>query len=209
VISIKIPQNHNMFPLVRQKLQSGVSNMRLSRKSARNSIQTVSSLSNGPVPMTQQSNSLMFGRDQQGLINISELRQDVGDGALVLHTMREDGVMSSETLSRLPKWVALEYQAALLKPFGREDTGKVDIVLNRAARPFQLYRSDELSEPFLPAILERDQSTITTVVGRGTYSLEDGMFHHNMNRKRIGWDEQEYRKRQRRGRSTLRAIGSK
>jgi hypothetical protein len=197
MIRIMIPRNHYRLPSVYQDRRSNTGEMRLSRNYARHSIGTIDSLSHGPVPMTQESNSLIFGRDQQGMINISELQQVVDEGALVLHTMREDGVMTSETLTRLPKWAASNYQAALLKPFDDDGTGKVSIVLNRAARPFQSYCSDEVSDPLLPTVLERNKSTITTFEGTGTYSLQGGMRFQGMSRKRLGWNEDNHGKRPR------------
>ncbi len=190
---VKIPQNHYRLPSGRQEWQSNTS-----VEYAKNSMRTVGSLSNGPVPMTQESNSLIFGRDRKGFSHISELRQDVREGALVLHTMRENGILTLETLIRLPKWAASENQAALLKPFRDDSADRVRIVLNRGAKPFQLYRSDELSDPILPAILERDQSTITTFVRRGTHSLEDGAVGRDMSRKLVEWDGERDQKRPRR-----------
>jgi hypothetical protein len=195
MIRIRIPRNHCRHPSAYEDRRSKTGEMRLSQNYARHSVGTIDSLSHGPVPMTQESNTLIFGRDQQGMSSISELQQVVDEGALVLQTMREDGVMTSETLTRLPKLVASNYQAALLKPFDDDGTGKVGVVLNRSTRPFQSYRSDEVSDPLLPTILERDRSTITTFEGTGTYSLQGGMRSQGMSRKRLGWNEDNQRKK--------------
>ena len=134
------------------------------------------SLSNGPNPTTQQSNSLVFGRDQEGRVVITDLQQSVCTGALVLRTLREDQTMTHETLTRLPDWVDRETEATLLdrgRARGDDEDEVVRIVLNRAARPFQTYNSSD--QPIVPAILEREQQTIPTFVGSRVDMLEDGV----------------------------------
>lgn len=140
---------------------------------------TLAALSSGPCPQIQQSNSLAFARDDQGQPVATYLRQSHEHGALVLRTLRGE-MITQETLTRLPSWVDRESDATLLSRQAGNDLGggaqsdapSVRVVLNRATEPFKRYKSND--PPFVPALLERDQSTIPTVTGFGLHQLLDG-----------------------------------
>lgn len=138
-----------------------------------NSSGAIAALSNGPSPMTQDPNSLVFGQDAQGETVVTDLRQSHEHGALVLRTLR-DQTMTQETLTRLPSWVDEGFEATLLnrtRENGHHPDGVVRVMLNRAARPFEKYKSSDSSN--VPTLLERDLQTVPRFTVQADHLLGD------------------------------------
>lgn len=130
------------------------------------------SLSDGCSPKSQQSNSMIFGRDQDGRAVVTDLQQSVDAGALVLRTLRDDQTVTQETLTRLPDWVDRHTEATLLGRHARGDDRDeaVRVVLNKAARPFQTFSPND--QQIVPTILERQEQTILKFVGTRARQIE-------------------------------------
>jgi hypothetical protein len=153
------------------------------------------------LPAAQRTNNLVLTQDARGMSSVSILRQLETDGTIVLHSLREDGMLKSETLSRLPKSIASSGDAILLNPLQGEDSGTVRLVLNKSHQA--LYCNTDISNDKLPAILERSRASIPTVVGKRISLLggrNTGSEDYQLkNIKRLMWhDGQDKRKRRRR-----------
>ncbi|KAI9775589.1 MAG: hypothetical protein M1839_000989 [Geoglossum umbratile] len=122
------------------------------------------------LPTVQRTGNPTLRQDAEGMSSVSLLRQLESDGAIVLQSLREDGMLKSETLTRLPK--SIKPNVALLNPSQGEGSETVRLVLNK---PLQnRYSLANLPNDELPAILERPQASIPTVVGKTRMSLGDG-----------------------------------
>jgi hypothetical protein len=130
------------------------------------------SLSDGSSPKSQQSNSMIFSRDQDGRAVVTDLQQSVDAGALVLRTLRDDQTMTQETLTRLPDWVDRHTEATLLQRHapGDDKNEAVRVVLNKASRPFQTFSPND--QKIVPTILEREEQTIPKFVSTGVRQIE-------------------------------------
>ncbi len=105
--------------------------------------------------------------DDTGARFITQLR-DPGGSGLVLSTLREDGHVTAEMVTRLPAEIAEDYEATLLTA---EDPGFRRLLVCPGNRPFKEHSLDasELS----PLVLDRDTRTIPTVSARSMNGLVD------------------------------------
>lgn len=116
-------------------------------------------LATSNLPGTQTPNTLIIGKNSDGLAEASMLQQDLD--SLVLQSVVEDGTARQETLSRIPKEVSSS-EAVLLRPLSyREDT--VNVVWNKASQAY--YSFDEVIKEENVVVLERRRDTIPTVFG--------------------------------------------
>ena len=119
----------------------------------------------------QRTNGLVLARDAEGVSSISVLRKMESEGAIVLHSLREDGMSRCETLTRLPESIKSTSDIVLLNPFQGGDSGMVRLVLNKS--PQARYSIADISGNGLPAILERSRSSIPAVIGKSRVYLQD------------------------------------
>ncbi|KAH0542496.1 hypothetical protein FGG08_003092 [Glutinoglossum americanum] len=139
----------------------------------------------------QKANSLVMARDVRDMATASVLRQMEKEGSIVLHTLREDGRLKSETLTRLPESIKYISNTVLLNPLLGEDSRKIRLVLNKS--PQHRYSIVDISGNGLPAILERSRASIPAVVGRRRMTLQDAYDkwgdRRSDGRKRLTWQE--------------------
>ena len=138
----------------------------------------------------QHTSSIVSRMDSAGLRTISTLR-DSPTGALTLQTLREDGLMASQTITRLPKWVMDSGKAVVLNDLAGEDNCSITVLVNRAPKSFESHKvgvgqPNVPSELQLPLVLERHRETIPTFVGEGHYSTVNGLEFLNRPLKRLG-----------------------
>jgi hypothetical protein len=119
-------------------------------------------LSSAP-PKVQTCGAIVFGRDNYGMAHMSVLHQFQAEGAIILHTLCEDGTVTSETLSRLPKELALDGNAVIVPSSENEGVETVRLVLNKAPQPY--YSFFDAKQSPLPLILERTKASIPVAVG--------------------------------------------
>jgi len=96
----------------------------------------------------------------QAQVQVSALVQENDRGAVMLQTMRADGKMIEETVTRLPKSSTLEksFSALVLA----ESHENLRLVLNMAIQ--DTYKADGETDFQLPAVLERVESSVPKVV---------------------------------------------
>jgi len=100
-----------------------------------------------------------FSRHQAQL-QVSALVQENDRGAVMLQTMRADGKMIEETITRLPKSSTLEKSFSTLVPADSHEN--LRLVLNMAIQ--DTYEADGETHFQLPAVLERVKSSVPKVV---------------------------------------------
>ncbi|KAI8628018.1 hypothetical protein F5Y19DRAFT_439227 [Xylariaceae sp. FL1651] len=150
--------------------------------------QTMAATSN---PEVQKFNTVIRSNNATGTHFLSSLER-ANSGAIVMQTLREDGLMLSQAITQLPEWAANIADPTVIRGAGR-DRGVVQIVVNRANRAFESYRihaaadKDDITME-LPLVLEREQNTIPTFVGYGSYSPEGGIEFRG-ERRRLERDE--------------------
>jgi hypothetical protein len=104
----------------------------------------------------------------QGQLQISALSQDYDSGSILLQTMRADGKMIEETITRLPKSSTLEKSYSALVPTNSDENLK--LVLNMAVQ--ETYSTVTFHDFQLPAVLERQKGSIPTTVYAPLQRLE-------------------------------------
>lgn len=147
-------------------------------------------LASAPRPVVQRMNALAFAADGEGVAHISQLQQLERAGAIVLSTLGTDGMLRSETLSRLPSEVTRCVDVSLVMggegdggdgstSSGESDT--IQVVLDKARRtgPYTLSDVDDVA---LPAVIQRSRASIPTFVatvplGR-VFGKVSGEVHH-------------------------------
>lgn len=78
-----------------------------------------------------------------------------------------------------------------------QERNVVQVVVNRSSRVFEPYEvhigqrnsADGASSAQLPLVIERQEETIPTYIGTGSYSLEGGMRFHGEKRRLEGRDD--------------------
>lgn len=111
-------------------------------------------------------------------------------GAVILHALREDGLLASAAITQLPSWAA-NAPATLL----RADHGEVGIlrlVLNQPGENFHEYvlQEDPGSHSVeLPVLLERKSDTIPIFHGSGEYIAGRGIQFRGVLRKRLAEEQ--------------------
>ncbi|KAF2185894.1 hypothetical protein K469DRAFT_687714 [Zopfia rhizophila CBS 207.26] len=144
-------------------------------------------------PAVQTAGTLIGAADATGMHAISDLEQ-VTAGAVILQTLREDGLMTSATLTQLPAWAA-DAPAALLNSQDDDSDNQRDmvrIVLNQPGENFQKYyiSAQSRARPVeLPVILERKRDTIPIFYGRGACTDQGEIRFTGEVRKRLGPDD--------------------
>lgn len=152
-------------------------------------------------PTIQRQGETTSYLDTSGYRSVSRLDRS-GRGAVVLQTLREDGKLKTEMLTRLPQHIDSDYTASVLrigsatnaKP-GAPATEKSTSVLflDRENRPFQKYKlphepdvgDGETAAVQLPLILHRKRESIPTVHGKGFYDVDRGIGMLTGGRKRL------------------------
>jgi hypothetical protein len=119
-------------------------------------------LSSAP-PKIQTCGTIIFERDNHGMAHMSVLHQFQAEGAIILHTLREDGTLTSETLSRLPKELALDGNAVIVPSSESGGVETMRLVLNKA--PQTHYSFFDAKKSPLPLVLERTKASIPVAVG--------------------------------------------
>lgn len=144
-------------------------------------------------PPVQRAGEISKCIDESGLRTMSQLNSST-NGNVILATVREDGVMKAEMLTRLPKSIAEDHEATLLTTHRSESSRAPDsraIFLDRADQPFRMHHIPiqgeiQRSQEQLPLLIRRDIVTIPKIVSGET--RVPGM-HGNLTyvpRKRLG-----------------------
>jgi len=105
----------------------------------------------------------------QGQLQISALSQDTDSRSVVLQTMRSDGKLIEEIITRLPQATTLEKSYSTLVP--AESHKNLRLVLNMALQ--DTYSASEESDFQLPAVLDRDKESIPRFEYTQTLALEE------------------------------------
>lgn len=104
----------------------------------------------------------------EGQLQISALSQDSDSRSVVLQTMRADGKMIEETITRLPQLATLEKSYSTLVPAGCHKN--LRLILNMAIQ--ETYSVNEHSDYQLPVMLERTIDSIPRVESTWQAPLE-------------------------------------
>ncbi|KAF2471412.1 uncharacterized protein BDR25DRAFT_27092 [Lindgomyces ingoldianus] len=124
---------------------------------------------NRAAPATMTTNTVQFITNENGVTEMSMLRQFEQEGAVVLHTLSEDGVATSKTITRLPEDLVSRSEPVLVKAKEGEEKNSetVMLVLNQKPKPTYSFREEEGGE-VLPIVLERTTASIpVTAVNLG------------------------------------------
>ncbi|KAF2115635.1 hypothetical protein BDV96DRAFT_658883 [Lophiotrema nucula] len=123
-----------------------------------------------PKVQVQYPNAIAFQPNEgQGLASMSMLQQFREDGEIVLTTLREDGSVSTESLTRLPRSLKLSH--AVLVSKASEDT--IRIVLNVKRQDRYAPSMASQTQP-VPMVIERTRSSIQSVQSRGQGAIGTG-----------------------------------
>jgi hypothetical protein len=120
----------------------------------------------------QSSNSVLTSSNEKGDATLSVLQDMQSQGAIILHTFCEDGTVRSQTLTRLPTELTDNVEVAILPQREEDDESSnvVRIILNQSPR--EGYVIGETRRYALPAIIEREKSTIPVVQGTAQLRLD-------------------------------------
>lgn len=147
-------------------------------------------LGSAPRPAVQRMNALAFAANGEGVAHISQLQQLEREGAVVLSTLGTDGMLRSETLSRLPSEVTRCVDVSLVMggqgdggdgSAGNDDNDTIQVVLDKARRtgPYTLSDVDDVA---LPAVIRRSRASIPTFVATvplgPVFGKVPGKVHH-------------------------------
>ncbi|PVH88665.1 hypothetical protein DL98DRAFT_648024 [Cadophora sp. DSE1049] len=108
--------------------------------------------------------------DFQGQLQVTALSQDNDAGAVMLQTMRADGKMIEETITRLPQSSTLEKSYSSLVPASSHKN--IRLVLNMAIQ--DTYSVNEAVDFQLPAVVDREEASIPKMVYSFQPRLEAG-----------------------------------
>lgn len=129
-------------------------------------------LASAPRPAVQRMNALAFAADGEGVAHISQLQQLERAGAVVLSTLGTDGMLRSETLSRLPSEVTRCVDVSLVMGgeaeggdggTGSGESDTIQVVLDKARRTGP-YTPSDVDDVALPAVIRRSRASIPTFV---------------------------------------------
>ncbi|KAF5608591.1 NACHT domain protein [Fusarium subglutinans] len=128
--------------------------------------------------LVQSLNTTMRATDASGFQILSSLEK-AGAGAIIRQTLREDGFMVRQEITKLPKSLFNIADPTIIP----QERNMVQVVVNRASCVFEPYEvhigqknsAKGSSSAKLPLVLERQEETIPTYIGTGSYSLENGM----------------------------------
>jgi hypothetical protein len=109
----------------------------------------------------------------KGQLQISALTQSSTSGSVILQTMRADGKIVAETITKLPKSATLEKSYAALVP--TDEHKNIRLVLNMALQ--DSYSSIGRTDFQLPAILDRTKESIPVQVYTSQRQLESTVIH--------------------------------
>ncbi|KAF2006201.1 hypothetical protein P154DRAFT_517874 [Amniculicola lignicola CBS 123094] len=119
---------------------------------------------------TMNTGAVTFATNEKGMVEMPMLRQFEAEGAVVLHTLSEDGIARAETITRLPEDLVSRSEPVLVKA-KREDDEEgekgeemVRLVLNQRSRATYSFRDEEEEEEVLPIVLERTTKSIPVTV---------------------------------------------
>lgn len=124
---------------------------------------TLQALSIAKPRPTQKLNAISFSRSPSGAAQMTALRAFEEQGAVVLHSLRDDGTVRSETLSRVPKEISLT--GAVLVPPGVNRNGEriIRLVLNKPPQKF--IELGLRGQGVYPLVIERTQTSIVGAEG--------------------------------------------
>ena len=133
------------------------------------SVLTANSLSERPKPHVQRANTLLFEKGKGSVVHVSQLQQLEKHGAVMMRTFGTNGELKVQTLTRLPVSVKSCADVSIVNSTPPDaadrpklDSDKVYVVLNKAHRRF--YTAADVGDTTLPAVIEREKSTIPTFV---------------------------------------------
>ncbi|KAF5672846.1 hypothetical protein FCIRC_8280 [Fusarium circinatum] len=120
----------------------------------------------------------MRATDASGLQILSSLEK-AGAGAIIRQTLREDGFMVRQEITKLPRGLFNIAEPTIIP----QERNVVQVVVNRSSRVFEPYEvhigltdsAEGSSNAQLPLVLERQEETIPTYTGTGSYSLENAI----------------------------------
>jgi len=121
----------------------------------RNANQMINRLGSGHNPATQSSGDIKF-HSNSGFTTMTMLHHLSEQGAIVMHSLRGDGMVSSETISRIP--ATLVDAESVITPCGTAGPDVTRFVINRRRR--QYYHLGMLNETVIPTIVERATESI-------------------------------------------------
>jgi hypothetical protein len=125
----------------------------------------------------QRTNMLSFSKSN-GLMQTSCIRQNHGDGTVVLQRLSQEGTQSTEELTRLPRWPRIQHSSVSVMPTAENDDW-LQLVVNKP--PQVSYSFYEPTDVYLPAIVQRKRSSIPVK----TIPVEISPVRQNVRRKPI------------------------
>ena len=156
-------------PLPIRMLEQGADNLDLVRRGSSSELMSVSGTSsaitlqdlahNKVAPGAITAKAVNFATNENGMAEMSMLRQFEQEGAVVLYTLSENGVTTSETITRLPEDLVSRFAPVLVK--NKEYYETVRLVLNPKPRSTYNFRNEE---EVLPIVLERTTASIPVTV---------------------------------------------
>jgi hypothetical protein len=126
-------------------------------------------LARRPKPSVLRANTLVFDKNDGGVVHVSRMHQLEKEAAVVLQTVGTNGRFKSETLTRLPKEVLRCVDVSLVSPSDDRGKNHVRIMLNKA--PERFYTANDIGKNDLPAIIVRDKESIPTFISTIPMSL--------------------------------------
>jgi hypothetical protein len=151
--------------------------------------------SNGRDPCVQRQGDLLLSVDLKGRHQASQL--GLGEsGDVILGTLRDDGVMSAEMVTRLPSWAIEGREASLLNAANdrssRNSSGSaaIKVLISPADMPFKQYHMSSTQQARArdtnsPMIICRKRKTIPTKVVHTNAVLGDSVDLVREARKRL------------------------
>ncbi|KAH8901103.1 hypothetical protein GQ53DRAFT_835048 [Thozetella sp. PMI_491] len=151
----------------------------------------------GTQPNLQNLGEVSSFVDGSGFRAVSQL-QDSGNGGIVLATLREDGIIKAEMVTRLPEQISNDYDASLLSTSEQHDENIHRIYLTPPDRPFMRFQvpsrknRDDSSLTFdSPMVIHRARNTVPTIIGHGQYMLGEDICFAEPPRKRLPYFEED------------------
>ena len=146
---------------------------------------------------TSTTSTVNFATNADGVAEISMLRHFGQEGAVVLHTLSENGMATSETITRLPEDLMKRAEPVLIRAKEGSEEERVTLVLNQRPKATYSFRESEIRRPtgylssrdqisasrenerdgkeeFLPIVLERTAKSIPVTVVKMGKSIAAG-----------------------------------
>ncbi|KAI0376424.1 hypothetical protein F5Y04DRAFT_209945 [Hypomontagnella monticulosa] len=116
----------------------------------------------------QRQGDIIHLTDDNGSVSASQLRMNAG-GEVVFGTLRDDGKMSAELITRLPYWALEDREVSLLKSNGVNNDTERRILISPSNEPFKRHslirdQNQGTTSTNTPMVINRKRKTIPTEV---------------------------------------------